>query len=195
MLISIILRCGAPKAATLMPSYSVTGEQALAFDRLFDVVLGFLRSGKTLKVAPGCGIAHAIDILRCISIDDRDTNSNHKTWEAIAASSVALPISVSDVEKTTPTQAGNIRPEDHLLHGRGNQFLDIQSRILDPPPLASAIPKSCYLDSQDDEPHLRRFLLTRGLVRLIDVSDVSYDTAGHPIVGGLFGVWHRIANV
>ena len=57
--------------------------------------------------------------------------------------------------------------------------MDIQSRILDPPPLASAIPKGCYLVSQDDEPHLRRFLLTRGLVRLIDVSEVPYDTAGH----------------
>ena len=41
------------------------------------------------------------------------------------------------------------------------------------------------------KPHRRRFLLTRGLVRLIDVSEVPYDTAGHPIVGGLFGVWHR----
>ena len=98
---------------------------------------------------------------------------------------------MSDVEKTTPTQASNIRPEDHLLHGRGNQFLDIQSRILDPPPLASAIPKGCFLFSQDDEPHLRRFLLTCGLVCFIDVSEVPYDSAGHPIGGGLFGVWHH----
>ena len=143
--------CPKAKKSYDLGRYSVTGEQALAFDRLFDVVLGFLRSGKALNVAPGRGIAHAIDTLGCISIDDPNTNSNHKTWEAIAASSVALPISVSDVEKTTPTQAGNIRPEDHLLHGRGNQFLDIQSRILDPPPLASAIPKGCYLVSQDDE--------------------------------------------
>ena len=104
---------------TLFCAYSVTGEQSLAFDRLFDVVLGFLCSGKALKVAPGRGIAHAIDIFRCISIDDPNTYSNHKTWEAITSSSVALPISVSDVEQTTPAQAGNIRPEDHLLHGRG----------------------------------------------------------------------------
>ena len=125
--------CPKARESYALGPYSVTGEQSLAFDRLFDVVLGFLRSGKALKVAPGRGIAHAIDILRCISIDDPNTYSNHKTWEAIASSSVALPISVSDVEKTTPAQAGNIRPEDHLLHGRGEQFLDIGARILDPP--------------------------------------------------------------
>ena len=95
------------------------------------------------------------------------------------------------MEQTTPSQAGNIRPEDHLLHGRGEQFLDIEARILNPPPLASTIPKGCYLVSQDEEPHLRRFLLSRGLVRLVDFSDVPFDTAGNPIVGGLFGVWHR----
>ena len=145
----------------------MTGEQALAFDRLFDLVLGFLRSGNALKVAPGRGIAHAIDILRCISIDDPNTYSNHKTWEAIALSSVALPISVSDLEQTIPAQAGNIRPEGHLLHGRGEQFLDIGARVLDLLPLASAISKDCYLVSQDEEPHLRRFLLLRGLVRLL----------------------------
>ena len=111
--------CPKSRESDALGPYSVTGEQALAFDRLFDLVLGFLRSGNALKVAPGRGIAHAIDILRCISIDDPNTYSNHKTWEAITSSSVALPISVSDVEQTTPAQAGNIRPEDHLLHGRG----------------------------------------------------------------------------
>ena len=154
-------------------------------------MLGFLRSGQALKVAPGRGIAHAIDKRRCISIDDPHTYSNHKTWEAIASSSVALLISASDVEQTTPAQAGNIRPEDHVLHGRGEQFLDIEALILDPPHSASAIPTGCYLVSQDEEPHLRRFLLSRGLVRLVKFSDVPFDTAGNPIVGGLFGVWHR----
>ena len=75
---------------------------------------------------------------------------------------------MSDVERTTPAQAGNIWPKDHLLHGGGEQFLDIEARILHPPPLASAIPKGCCLVSQDEEPHLRRFLLSRGLVRLVN---------------------------
>ena len=187
--------CPKARESYALGPYSVTGEQALAFDRLFDVVLGFLRSGKALKVAPGRGIAHAIDILRCTSIDVPNTYSNHKTWEAIASSSVALPISVSDVEQTTPAQARNIPAEDRLLHGRQEQFLDIGAHILHPPPLASAIPKGCYLVSQDEEPHLRRFLLSRGLVRLGNFSDVPLDTAGNPIVGGLFGVWHRNGSV
>ena len=31
-------------------------------------------------------------------------------------------------------------------------------------------------------------------MRLVDFSDVPFDTAGNPTVGGLFGVWHRIAK-
>ena len=183
-----------PKQATKssLGPYALSGEQALAFASLFDKVLAFLRPGPSLEVAPGRGIAHVVEILKTISLDTNmfSTFENRK-WEAVAASTAALPVTKQDVLDTTPTLAGNLLPENILLGSRSEQFLDTEDRLLDPQPLSEDIPKGCFLVDDRDEAELRDFLLERKLVQIVPVPQVPHDSAGNPIVGSLFGVHHK----
>ena len=184
---------GRPRSISLysLGPWHVSGEQHFCIDRLFYDILEMVRLRSDVP-GRGKGMFNILDMLSklecgCDKMNLHDDTRQHGFAGAISPQ----PVTVDQILNTVPLQAGLVHPEEHLLEDRASVFLDSKSRVSDPPPLPCDVPVGCYMVDPQDEANLRRFLLERGMAKLLRSADVAKMADGQPITGGLFGVPHR----
>jgi len=152
-----------PKEYAHLGSWFVTGSQSFSAYRLFCRIKGQLRLAKPLEPA-GHGLKRLLHILSTLDFynshlpDDNTHLSNSAIQNLI--STQALPLDVHNAG--LPEIAGTANPLDLLAPERAAEFRDVNSRVKDPPPDDSELPKPCYRVSRSSEAELRRATLKSG---------------------------------
>ena len=123
--------------------YGHAGEQLFMFGQLVASMLNFvrLRSGAiSVVTGQGRGPANLVDVIRAFELEGEKKTHGHRAWEKLVATTTAKPLSVQEIERTTPLTSGTVKPEEHLLAGRAQELLDFRARALEPPPPSTTIP-------------------------------------------------------
>ena len=90
-----------------------------------------------------------------------------------------------------PENAGTANPLDLLAPEHTAEFRDVNSRVKDPSPDDSELPKPCYRVSRSSEVELRRAVVNSGTAVLVRGSCTPKTKKGRLLLGGLFGVPHN----
>ena len=159
------LAAGCPKSvqayrARLGP-YRSTVRHSVAFVMLVEDVRRACCLRPQLALAKGRGTArlHRLaEMLRSVSPLENELSN----IQVHSSDTVALPVSVSEVQKRIPENCGSCFPEDYL-EGQCLDVFQSQSRLVaSEAPFGETVPKHCYMVDPSCERDLRRVLLQKG---------------------------------
>lgn len=169
-------------------TYHVSGDQQIFVFKLYSDLVRVCRRRPLTAVGSGRGTSKLIGLLRSLNLDSLDANIFPETLNALSASSIAHPITPSNV--SLPTGAGQVRPEKLLSPAHAREFLDFKARVKVPQPEAACLPKPCYRVSRKHEKPLRNMLYERGMAMPKPESFLDCNSDASLMLSGIFGVPH-----
>ena len=190
----VFLACGSPKSKKdyhrMLGDYITSPRHSSAFEMLCVDAIATCRLSPEQSLVLGRGTARLHRLQTILSdIAPRVVVGSHVDLDA--AESVALPVSLSEVQKRVPAHCGQCHPEKYLHHEHLEVFENQDQLVVEEHPFISAVPKPCFRVDRDTEPSLRKFLLDSGFACILPESAVATSHEGRLLLNGLFAVEDR----
>lgn len=184
-----------PKTAAeymALGTWHVTGEQTLCAHRLHTLVMEQLKQVPADLAGAGRGPATLLSLVDMLSASAKNVPiSNKNVSDLINTQAMELTAENAGL----PENAGVLYPADVLEPDKARDFVDFESRILKPGPTHEVLPKPCLRISAKEERKLRRRLLQSNMGQLVPEADIPVDDLGRLILGGMFGVPHKLGKL
>ena len=191
-LVFLALECPKSKKAYHhhLGDYSTSARHASAFEMLCCDAVVTCRLSPEQCLALGRGTARLHRLQTILSeLSPEIVVGSHVNLDS--AETVALPVSIPEIEKRVPAECGLCHPENYLRHEHLRAFNDQERLVVEQHPFQSSLPKPCFMVDPAIESKLRELLLERQFACLIPESQIATSHEGRLMLNGMFAVEDR----